>query len=224
MVTTNINNQIIDINNKLDFVIEEISKQKQKRQAVEDLISDVSIIGKDFFNTTVNKLDKAGIEVDYEALENFSFRLIRNLKTLDSIINLIESINDLAKDVSPIINQVGRDITNKLYELDQKGYFEFLREISKVFDKIITHLKKEDIQLLAENVVTIIETVKSLTQPDMLNAVNNAINIFKNIDTANIPEYSLWKAIKIMNTTEGKKAIGFMMTFLQNISKNTNKN
>ncbi|MFC2137006.1 hypothetical protein ACFLTE_02420 [Bacteroidota bacterium] len=224
MEDAKVNMQINEINNKLDFVIEEITKQKQKRQAIEDFVSDASIIGKDFFNATVKKLDNAGIELDYEALENFSLKLLRNLNTMNKIVELMESANDLFQDVAPIINQTGLDITNKLYELDQKGYFEFFKEISIVFDRIVTHFSVEDIRLLADNSVTILETIKSLTQPDMLKSINNAVEIYKNIDTSNIPEYSLWKAFKTMNTKDGKKAIGFIMTFLQNISKNSEIN
>jgi len=224
MKEADVNIQINEINNKLDFVIEEITKQKQKRQAVEDFISDASIIGKDFFNATVQKLDKAGIEVDYEALENFSLKLLRNLNTMNKIVELMESANDLFQDVAPIINQAGLDITNKLYELDQKGYFEFFKEFSKVFDKIVTYFTVEDIKLLSNNIVTFLETIKNITHPDMLKSINNVVDIYKNIDKSNIPEYSLWKALKTMNTKEGKKAIGFIMTFLQNISKNSELN
>lgn len=191
--------QIQELNNKLDFILEEIKLQKQKRQSSEDLFNDLSIIGKDFFNNTIKKFDNAGIELDYEALEQFSLRFIKNIKTFNELLGLIDSINDFAKDIAPIIKQIGLDLACKLNDLEQKGYIDFGKELLKVFDKIITGFSKEDIRLLADNVGNIIET-------------------FKNMNKANIPEYSLWKAFRVMNSKDGKKAIGFILTFLQNIS------
>ncbi len=78
-------------------------------------------------------------------------------------------------------------------------------------------------KLLADNVVTILETVKNLTQPDMLKAINSGLIVYKSIEIENVEEYSIWKAMKAMNSKEMKKGIGFMITFLQNIAKETDK-
>jgi len=126
---------------------------------------------------------------------------------------------DLLKDAGPMINEVGIDFTHKLHEFEQKGYFEFFKELANIMDNIISSYPPEEVRALADNVVTILDTVKNLTQPDMLHAINNAVGIFKNLDTENIPEYSLWKVFREMNTPEMKRGLGFIMTFLKNLSK-----
>ena len=63
-----------------------------------------------------------------------------------------------------------------------------------------------------------LETIKSITQPEMMRAVNNALNIYQKLDVENIPEYSVFKAMKEMRTPEMKRGIGFMITFLKNLS------
>jgi uncharacterized protein YjgD (DUF1641 family) len=57
----------------------------------------------------------------------------------------------------------------------------------------------------------------------MLGALNNAVSVFKQIETENVEEYSLWKAFNELRTPEGKKGLGFIMTFLKNITKEENK-
>ena len=59
----------------------------------------------------------------------------------------------------------------------------------KVLDNIIAGFGKEDVKALADNVVTILNTVKSMTQPDMLEAMNNGVKVYRSMDTKNIPEY-----------------------------------
>ena len=71
---------------------------------------------------------------------------------------------------------------------------------------------------MADNVVTIMDTLKNITQPEMLQAMNNAVNVFQKLEVDDIPEYSIWKAMKEMRTPEMKKGIGFMISFLKNLS------
>jgi len=133
----------------------------------------------------------------------------------------LESVMDLTKDVGPIANEVIIDISKKLGEFDKKGYFEFLREFANVIDNVITGFEPKDVKLLADNVVTILNTVKQITQPDMMNSVNNAVKIYSSLQVDNIPEYSLWKAFREMNSPEVKKGLGFLITFMKNISRNS---
>ena len=219
MTDQNIQTQINEINRKLDIVLEEVFAQKQNRESINDLMDDVSIIGKDVFKNTVIELDKAGVELDGEALKNTGLRLIRNIDNINDFLDTLVSMNDFLKDATPIARQVGLDAIQKMNELNQKGYIDFFRELTKVLDNIVTHFTVQDVKDLADNSVTILETLKDMTQPDMLSAMNNAVQVFKNLDTKDIPEYSLWKAMKEMRSPEMKKGIGFMITFLKKLSQ-----
>ncbi len=214
--------EINDINQKLDFIIEELAVQKQKRQAVEDLLSDLNLIGNDMFKSAVDELDHAGTEVDVEELKSFAFRLLRSTGRLNETLQMLESTIDLMKEAGPIITQMGLDGIQKMAELESKGYFAFLREMGRVLDNVVTHFSAEDVKLLADNIVTIMETVKNLTQPEMLKAMNNAINVYKNLDMDDIEEYSLWKAFREIRSPEMKRGVGFVMTFLKKISDDNN--
>ena len=171
------------MNRKLDLVLEEITIQKQKRQEVEDLVTDLSIIGKDMFRASVDELDHAGVELDTEALKSLLFRLLRNVGTLNDMVEMLESATDLAKDAAPIIHQMGLRGINQMNQLEKKGYFDFIRELFVVADNVISHFSQEDVCMLADNIVIILETIKNLTQPEMLDAMNNAVSIYNKIET-----------------------------------------
>jgi uncharacterized protein YjgD (DUF1641 family) len=223
MANENMQEQINDINRKLDLVLEEVMAQRETRQSVEDLTSDLTIIGTDLFKATVTELDNAGVELDGEAVKQLMLKLVRNVGTINEMFEMMESLNDLAKDASPILHQMGLDGIHMMNQFEQKGYFDFLREAMKIMDNVVTHFSVEDVRLLSENIVTILETVKSLTQPDMLKAINSGLVVYKSIEVEDIEEYSLWKAMKAMNSKEMKRGLGFMITFLQNIAKETDK-
>ncbi len=221
MNNNNIQEQINDINRKLDIVLDEIVAQKETRQSIEDLTADLTIISKDVFASTVTELDNAGVEVDGEGVKLLVLKLFRHIDTLTDLFDMLESGKDLLADLTPIIQQVGLDSIHMMNDIEKKGYFDFIRQSLKIFDNIITHFSSEDVQLLADNIVTILETVKNLTQPDMLKAINSALIVYKSIDLENVEEYSIFRALREMNSKEMKRGIGFMITFLKNISKET---
>ena len=49
MTEQKIQQQIDDINRKLDIILEEVFAQKQNRESINDLMDDLSIVGKDAF-------------------------------------------------------------------------------------------------------------------------------------------------------------------------------
>ncbi len=215
----NMQEQIDAINRKLDLVLEEIQAQREIRKNLSDLSSDLSIVGKDIFSSTVTELDNAGVEIDGEAVKVLMLKVIRNIETLNELFDMLESTYDLIHDVSPVLHQIGLDGIKVMNDLEQKGYVDFIKESKKIIDNVVTHFTSEDVRLLAENIVTILETVKNLTQPEMLGAINNGVVVYKSLDVNDIPEYSLFKAMRAMNSPELRKGLGFMITFLKNIAK-----
>ncbi len=215
--------QLNEINRKLDLVMEHVIQQRQKQLVLEDLIADLSIIGKDVVQNSVIQLDKAGVEIDSEAVLSLLFKLVRNIDVINETFDTLVSLNDLVKDMGPIVRQIGLDSIHKLNELDEKGYISFIKEIYKITDNIVANFTAEDVRLLSDNIVTILNTVKNLTQEEVLSAANNAVSVFTNLDSTEVPEYSLWKAFKELRSPEMKRALGFMLTFLKNMAKEKTK-
>lgn len=214
--------QIEELNRKMDLLLDYVNQQRLKSEAMDDLLSDVSIIGKDIYHTTVNELETNMVEIDPDQVKKLLLKMVRNINSFSMLMDFFESMNDLLKDASPIVNELIIDLTKKMHEFEVKGYFEFLREASKILDNIITHFSTEDIRMLADNIVNIMETVKSITQPEMLRSLNNATTVFRNLDVENIPEYSIFKLMREMRSPEMKKGLGFMVTFMKNIANENN--
>ena len=219
-----IQTQINTLNDKVDLILEYVNQQRLKSQSVDDLIADASIIGKDMYDSAVMELENRSIEVDPEDVKMIVLKILRNVRNINGVLDTFESTTDFLKDASPIFNEMIIDLIKKLNEFDRKGYFEFLAEAGAIIDNIVTHFSREDVKLLADNVVPMLETVKSLTQPEMLKSVNNAVKIFSRLEMEAVPEYSVWKLIREMNKPEMKRAIGFMVSFMKNMSQPENEN
>ena len=204
---------------KLDTILECATAQKLRSERLDDLVDDVNIIAKDAFRSTVEELEKQGVELNWDDLRFLSMKLLKNVGKFTYVLDTFESLYDLIQDMGPVAREVMIDMIRKMHAFEQKGYFEFLGEMMRVMDKLVTHYSGEDVRLLSDNIVTIMDTVKNMTQPEMLQAMNNAVNVFQKLEVENIPEYTLWKAIKEMRSPEMRKGLGFMITFMKNLSK-----
>lgn len=222
MNDTNMLARMDALEQKLDLVLEYVNQQRLKSEVVEDLVSDVAIIGKDLYNHSVIELEKQDVELDPDELKQLTINLVKNVKNFNEILGLLDSMMDLKKDAGPIVNEVIIEFTKNLHSMEQKGYFEFAREVGTVMDNIITNFSAEDIRQLADNIVLMLQTVKNLTQPEMLVAVNNAIKVYGSMQTGDIEPYSMWKLFREMRSPEMKSVLGFMVAFMKNLSKQNN--
>ena len=215
----NTTQQIAELNQKVDTILEYVNQQRLKSQAIDDLVADASIIGKDAYDSTVKALDEHEVILDPDQLRELGIRVAQNIGNFNTLLDTMSSAMDLLKDVGPIANEVIIDTTKKLNEFEQKGYFEFMKEFGAVIDNIVTHYGINDVRMLADNVVTILDSVKNLTQPEMLKSMDTAVKVFANMETDNVPEYSIFRVMREINKPEMKKAWGFLFTFLKNMSK-----
>ena len=140
--------QITELNQKVDLLLEYVNQQRLKTNQLEDLVADVSIVGKDMYDSAVEDLDNRMVNLDLDQVKGLVLRILRNMENMNKFLEIFESMNDLIKDAVPIFNEVIIDFTKKLNEFDQKGYFEFFAEAGNIFDNIITHYKPEDVREL----------------------------------------------------------------------------
>jgi uncharacterized protein YjgD (DUF1641 family) len=210
--------QMNELNRKLDVIIEEIELQRRHRREMEDLKDDLMRVGKDLYQTAVVELEEVHDSLNSGDIVYLGKKLLRSVNTITRSIEQLENARDFAQDFSPVAREMFIDLMGTLDEMDRKGYFTFLREFAGVMDQIVSSFSAEDVRHLGENVVTILNTVKSLTQPEILHAINNALQVYKKLDVQNVEEASLFSLLKELNTPEARRGLAFTMKFLKTVA------
>ncbi len=205
------------INMKLDLILEEIDLQKRHRREMDDLKDDLMRVGKDVYQTAVVELEDVHDYLNTGDVLFLGKKILRNVGTLTKTFEQLESIRDFLQDAAPLARESFIDFMNKLDEFDRKGYFTFMKELGKVADRVVTSFTPEDVKHLGDNIVTIINTVKSLTQPDMLHTINNALSVYKRMDIEVKEDVSLLSLLKELNTPEAKRGLAFAIRFLKSL-------
>ncbi len=222
MKDQNITRKLEEIDEKLTFLTEQMKLQARRQQELQELKDDLNRIGTDIFQAAVTELDEVATHFDTEDVLYLIKKLLRNTRNIAKMVEQLESMADLLEDATPIGKQAFLDLLVSLDELDRKGYFEFLRESARIFDNIVTSFSVEDVRLLADNIVTILETVKNLTQPDMLSAINNALSVYKNLDIKVDEKISYRELLRQARTPEMRRGLAFGIQFLKNLAATEN--
>jgi uncharacterized protein YjgD (DUF1641 family) len=214
-----ISRQLVALDRKLDLISDEMVALRRYRLELEELKEDLTRVAKDVFQTAIEEMDEVAPFVHSGDFVHLVRNLVRNTRNFTTLTTQVEGAMDLAKDVTPLGKVLFNDLLIQLDELDRRGYFEFSRELMNVVDRVVTSYSVEDVRLLADNVVAILETVKGLTQPEMLQSINNAMMVYRKLDFDSIEEISVWKAIREINRPEMRRALGFLISFMRNLSE-----
>jgi uncharacterized protein YjgD (DUF1641 family) len=88
-----------------------------------------------------------------------------------------EMVSDLVHDLGPVSHQGMAVATRLLDEAQRRGYIEFVRGGLGVVDRIVTSFDRDDVEALGENVVLILETVKEMTQPEVMTMLRRTAHL-----------------------------------------------
>lgn len=79
--------------------------------------------------------------------------------------------------VLPIAKEVMQHATGKLSELEKAGYFAFAKELMNVGQRIVESYSADDVRRLGDAVTSILDTVRAMTQPEVLAIANGASEV-----------------------------------------------
>lgn len=224
MAAKNIQKQIDEINGKLDIILDEIEHQRRHRREMDDLKDDLTRVGKDLYLSAVDELEEVHDHINTGDMLYLGKKVLRNVNNITKMFEQLESITDFLHDATPLTREYILAFMKKMDEFDRKGYFEFLKESAKIIDKVITEFPVQELKIFKDNIIVFMNTIKNLTQPEMLESINNAAITFKEFDFESSKNMSLFKLLREVNTPEMKNSIALGVQLLKSLSKKTEGN
>ena len=83
------------LDKKMDLILEYVHHQKMNSNMVEDLIGDLSIIGKDAYDSTVRELDNRQVVLEPAELTNLAVSFLRKIGNINKVLETLEMAVDL---------------------------------------------------------------------------------------------------------------------------------
>jgi len=216
---------LIELNEKVDalsaqvaFLAEEARVQQQRRQEWDELKNDLTPVASEAYRLSVQQLDEIEAYVQLEDIIRVTKRLMRNTRNLEQMLDQLESIADLSRELSPLSQDMFLMIMTRLDEMERKGYFSFVQGGMEIMDQIVTNFTEEDVRQLGENIVLILQTVKEMTQPEIMQLLSSTATVMREED---IPEdVSLFYIMRQMNDPAVKRGLAKTLNVLRTVSEN----
>lgn len=152
---------------QLQEVSDELRRQREERERWTDLAKDLAPLTGDTMSAAIRRLDADPYEFDDVA--SLVQALIRNASVLEAWLGPLQSMAALADEAGPLATPAVASLTSRMQQLDERGYFDFARQAAGVLDNVVTSFSEEDVRLLGENIVLILQTVRQMTQPEVMN-------------------------------------------------------
>ncbi|HFQ95689.1 MAG TPA: DUF1641 domain-containing protein [Anaerolineae bacterium] len=177
-VQNDVQTQLQTLNAKLDALTEQVAvltdyvlEQRQRQQEWDELKADLTPIAMEFMEATVEELEEIEPYARLEDIIFFLKRLATNLHNFEAMLDQLESVNDLVQDLTPVANDAFLVAMDQLEEMEKRGYFQVLPEAKYIVDNVVEAFGPEDVRALGDNIVLILSTVRSMTQPEIMTLV-----------------------------------------------------
>jgi len=222
-----------ELNNKLDqltasvaalgeqvaYLGEKAYEDRRRQREWDELREDLTPVISDVYEVTVEQLEEIQAYVQLEDVASLAKRLARNTRTFNELLDQVESANDFVKDFVPLSQDMVEQAILMLNDMEQKGYFGFVRQGQYVMDQIVTSFSEDDVRQLGDNVVLILNTVKALTQPQMMDLVNSLTSGFQEVEgEADELPTSMFGLMREMRDPEVRRGLAITMQVLKKVS------
>ncbi len=203
----------------------EAAAQRRQREVRQELTDDVMRIAGDAMQVATRELATLAEEVDIQDLVRLLRRLAVAAPTLERSLELLDTVSEFAHDASPLTGDAMALATVRLAELDEKGYFDFARAGIGVVDRIVTGFSDDDVAALGDNVVAILNTVKEITQPEMLVLLQRMIEVLNRqqgmVEAEPEEPPGMWALLKQMRDPDVRRGISRALATLASVSAET---
>jgi uncharacterized protein YjgD (DUF1641 family) len=211
-----------DLERKIDllseqvaFLTEELREQRMRRQSWDELRADLAPIADEALALLNRELEEVQDFVRPEDLLRLLRTALRNTSRLEDLFGRFESTMDFVDDAGSLTEQAFLKLLTALEAMEQRGYFGFASSGVGVLDRIVTSFTTEDVDQLGDNIVLILNTVKDMTQPEVMRMLQRTARAMDE-EVDEVPK--LRQLLKQMRDPEVKRGLARLMRVMRSIS------
>ena len=212
-------NQKVDaLSAQVEFLAEEARQQQRRRQEWDELRSDLTPVAGEVYRLSVQQLDEIEGYVQLEDIIRVLKRLMRNTRNIEKMLDQMESISELTGELAPLSEGMFLTLMTRLDEMERKGYFTFMQGGMEILDTIVSNFTEDDVHQLGENVVLILNTLKEMTQPEIMQLLSSTASVMREED---LPEkVSMLYLMRQFNDPAVRRGLAKTMNVLRTVSEN----
>jgi len=216
------------LHQKVDLLTEQVAAltthaevQQRRQREFDELKNDAIPIVNHMIKLSIDELADIGTDFEIEDLIFLLKRVIRNTNLLMTMFDRFEALMGIADETELLGKQVFNYTVEQLDKFEREGYFDFARESWLIVERIVAEFSEEDVRALGDNVVTILNTVRSMTQPEIMSLANNAMGAIQE-DIPETEKVSTWKLLRELGDPKVRRGMARMINILKALDEKEN--
>ncbi len=202
------------LHEKVDVLMGYMDEQRKRQQAMDELKDDLVPIANQMISLSIDELADIGSEFRGEDLLFLLKRVLRDTHLMIKALDQLEAIMGITDEVEILGKQVFNSMVEQLDVLERKGYFAFANQGMEMMERIVTEFDQEDVAALSDNIVTILKTVRNMTQPDIMALANQSVDALRTPPASDGP-MSTWQLLKELSDPKVRIGMSRMLNLLK---------
>lgn len=213
MTNTLVEDRIAELDRKLDLIVEEMGHLRRVRNSAEDLVADLSLVGKDAMGEATKALGTLNLRPQ-DVIQLFTSVLL-DARLLTTALQQLESAADFLQDAQPIARDLYRQAVTGCQILEEKGYFDAARSGIRITDALIQSHSATDLKQVEASVPQLIGFLREVTRPEVLQALEAIIHGFGRVQATMNVNKSVFEIVRDLNSQDARRGIAILVEFLK---------
>ncbi len=205
------------LSEQVGAIAEELRRQRQSREQWSELVTDLTPVTKGVMDVATRELADLSEDVSLEDAVRFLKTTARELPRLEALMAQLDSMSQLVSEVMPLVGPGVGKLTDVMQQLDDKGYFMFAQGGMEIADKVVTSFDHDDVVALGDNVVLILNTVREMTQPEVMGMLKRTFVTVQEVEEAHVEPPSMFALIKEMRDPQTRRGLSRVVSMLRTV-------
>jgi uncharacterized protein YjgD (DUF1641 family) len=215
LATPTMEERLERLSEQVAYLVDDADRRRLERERWSDLAHDVSPIARQAMDAATEQF--GALDLSLEDLAGFAKTAAAALPRLEALLAQLDSMSELAGTAAGLAKPAMDMVTSRLAEADEKGYFTFARGGLDVVDHVVTSFTEEDVKALGENIVLILNTVKDMTQPEVMTMLRRTISTVQGQEEKEPP--SLFALVRDMRDPEVRRGLSRLLAALRSMGQ-----
>lgn len=125
--------------------------------------------------------------------------------------------DELFDELRPMMSVMMREATRRLDAFEKRGHVEFVKELVKVGDRVLESYSADDVRQFGDAVIGILDTVRAMTQPEVLAVIGDAAELVAEPEKAEA--LGLVGMVRATGNSDVQRGMGVMMELLKKVGQ-----
>jgi uncharacterized protein YjgD (DUF1641 family) len=206
---------------QMAVMAEQVAQASAAREQWSELVETLIPVSRGAMDVATRELSELEADVTIDDITRFARTTVRAVPQMEGLVGQLGSFSELGHEVTSISGAGMAKLTEILQAAEDKGYFMFAREGAAIADRVVTTYSEDDVRALGDNVITILNAVKELTQPEVMALLNRTALTIQEVEDAHIEPPSAFALLKSMRDPQTRRGLARVLSMLHTVGEDS---